>query len=123
MSGTNGGTLVETEKCRLSGLIRPLSAVLLAAAVLGITPLPLTAEVFQGSSDFGEAGSAFVQFTVNQDGSVTGSTESDFGGWYLPGELQCGLHICITGVDVPAFPPGSGTAAAFSFEVSLARLK
>src|SRR5580704_11937149 len=97
-------------------LLRRFSGIVFTAAALTMTPAPLAADVATASqSGFLDlAGSAYVSFTVNQDGSITGSTSQPFGGWQIEfnnNTLPCTdnqqFSQCTPALYFPGLPAGS----------------
>jgi len=108
------------EKSRPSDSIQGLFGIVLAVAALGVTPLPLTADIasVSGFSFYGESDSGLIAYDLNPDGSVDVTLNQPFSGtWILPEGPQCGGRICVAGVDFPALPQGSTiNSATFSFD-------
>lgn len=107
-------------RSRPPGFIQGLSGVILAVAALGVTPLPLTADIasVSGSGFSFVADSGDLQYNVNFDGSVQVTGGDPFSGsWGLVAE-QCAPRICNPGVFFPSLPDGSIiNSATFSFDV------
>lgn len=105
---------------RPSGFIQGLPGIILAAASLGVMPLPLTADIasVSGNAFFSEADSGDIQYTVNPDGSVQVTGGDPFTGfWYVPAQGFCASHICNPGEDFPSLPDGSTiNSVTFSFD-------
>jgi len=107
---------------RPSGSIPGLSAILLAVAALGVTPLPLTADIasVSGNAYFSFADSGDIQYTVNPDGSVQVTGGDPFSGSWFFYAGQCAPRLCDLGVFSPSLPDGSIiNSATFSFDVSV----
>lgn len=102
-----------------SRVIRHFFGIAFAAFVLAITPLPLAADIatFSGSASFDEADSAYIDFTVNPDGSVTTTQQGLFGGsWDIP----CNSPACPQ-LQLPSFLPEGivVNSATLSFSIQL----